>query len=273
MDYSISLKNGQILRGLIKSPGAHLRAVIILVHGHGEHIQRYIHWADLFNKENLGFTGVDLPGHGRSDGKRGHIQSFTVYHEMINVLINECKKTFPDTPVFIYGHSLGGLIVLDYLLRKHPAVMGSIVTSPTLRIGFEPEKYKLVLASIMKYIIPGLSQPTGLPVDFLSRDKDVVKNYKNDPLVHGEMSVSLFNGMMSNAKKALLHASDLKVPLLLIHGSDDRITSPEGSREFASKTRRAELKIWDGGYHELHNDLCRNEVMAHIISWINSKLA
>lgn len=187
MDYSIKLSNGQILRGFILSPGEKLRAVIIMVHGHGEHIQRYLTWAELFNKENIGFTGVDLPGHGRSDGQRGHVKSFSLYHEMADILINECNKTFPGIPVFLYGHSLGGLIVLDYLLKKNPEIKGSVITSPTLRLAFEPEKFKLVLASFMKYILPGLTQLTGLPVDYLSRDGEVVEKYKNDPMIHGKM--------------------------------------------------------------------------------------
>jgi alpha-beta hydrolase superfamily lysophospholipase len=138
MDYSIRLSNGQILRGLIISPGEKLRAVIILIHGHGEHIKRYNQLAELFNRENIGFTGVDLPGHGRSDGKRGHIKSFSLLHEMTDILLNECSKTFPDAPVILYGHSLGGLIAIDYLLRRNPKIKASVVTSPLLRLGFEP---------------------------------------------------------------------------------------------------------------------------------------
>ncbi len=272
MDYNIKLSNGQILRGLIMSPGEKLRAVIILVHGHGEHIQRYIYWAELFNRENIGFTGVDLPGHGRSEGKRGHIKNFSLFHEMIDILINECIKTFPGVPIFLYGHSLGGVIVLDYLLKKNPKIKGSIVTAPTLRLAFEPSKAKLVLASIMKNISPGLTQLTGLPVDYLSHDRTVVENYKNDPLVHGKMSVSLFNGFMSAADYSLSHASELKIPLLLIHARDDKICSLEGSRIFASKTAMAQIKIWDGAYHELHNEPFKDEVFAYLLNWLNSKL-
>ncbi len=272
MDYSIRLSNGQILRGLIRSPGEKLRAVIILLHGHGEHIQRYNYWAELFKRENIGFTGIDLPGHGRSDGKRGHIKDFSLFHEMLDILINESTKTFPGIPVFLYGHSLGGVIVLDYLLKRNPRIKGSVITSPTLRLAFEPAKTKLVLASVMKNISPGLTQLTGLPVNYLSHDKEVVENYKNDPLVHGKMSVSLFHGFMSAADYSLVHASELKLPLLLIHGREDKICSLEGSRIFASKTEMAELKIWDGGYHELHNEPFKEEVFKYILNWINSRL-
>jgi acylglycerol lipase len=273
MDFNIKLKNGQMLAGMIQSPGDNTRAVIILVHGLGEHIQRYAHWADLFKKEGIGIAGVDLPGHGRSEGTRGNIKSYARIEEMLDILLNTCKKTFPGLPIFLYGHSLGGNIVLDYLLRKNPKIKGAVVTSPFLRLAFEPPKIKLILASVMKNLVPGLIQPSGLNVNHLSHDVAVVEKYKNDPLVHGKISVSLFHSLMTAAKHSLAHAAELKVPTLMIHGSDDMIISSEGSREFASKTEMAELKIWEGGYHELHNEPFNDEVFAFIMNWLNKKLA
>ena len=178
MDFNIKLSNGQILRGFIKSPGENLRAVVILVHGLGEHIQRYKNWAGLFNERMIGFAGVDLPGHGRSDGKRGHIKNFTQTDEMIDILLNECKMTFPGIPLFLYGHSLGGGIVLDYLIRMNPKIRGAIVTSPWLKLAFEPDKSKSQLAAVMKSILPSLIQPTGLVVDHISHDQEVVRTTK-----------------------------------------------------------------------------------------------
>ena len=268
MDFNIKLNNGQVLRGIIQSPGENLKAVIIFVHGVGEHIHRYDHWAALFNKEGIGFTGVDLPGHGRSDGNRGDIKSYALLEEMIDILIKGCNQTFPGCPVYIYGHSLGGGIVLDYLLRRNPKIRGAIVTSPYLRLAFEPPKIKLVIASVMKHLLPGLIQPTGLNADHLSHDKDIVEKYKTDPLVHGKISVRLFDDSLASAKYSLAHASELKIPVLMLHGSDDMLTSPEGSLEFAGKTKMVELKIWDGGYHELHNEPFKDEVFKYIMDWI-----
>ncbi len=268
MDFHIKLRSGQILKGMIQSPGENLKAVIVFVHGIGEHIHRYDHWAALFNKEEIGFVGVDLPGHGSSEGRRGYIKNYAQVGEMIDILLTTCKKTFPGIPVFLYGHSLGGGIVLDYILHKDPRIKGAIVTGPLLRLAFEPPKIKLVLASVMKNLLPGLIQPTGLNPGHISHDETVVEKYKNDPLVHGKISVSLFHASMTAAKYSLSHASELKIPLLIMHGSDDLLTSPEGSREFAAKTNMAELKIWEGGYHELHNEPFKEEVFKYIINWI-----
>jgi alpha-beta hydrolase superfamily lysophospholipase len=268
MEFNIKLSNGQILKGMIQSPGENTKAVIILVHGLGEHVQRYLQWAGLFKNEGIGFLGVDLPGHGLSQGNRGNIRSYALTDEMISILLKSCKQMFPGCPVYLYGHSLGGGIVLDYILRKKPGIKGAIVTSPWLRLSFEPPKSKLIMASIMKNLIPGLIQPSGLDVNHISHDEAVVEKYSSDPLVHGKISVSLFDEAMSAAKYSLAHASELKIPTLLFHGSDDLITSPDGSREFAEKTSMVELKIWNGGYHELHNEPFRDEVFKYILNWI-----
>ena len=269
MDFNIKLSNGQVLTGIIQSPGENTKAVVILIHGLGEHIQRYYHWADLFKKEGIGFAGVDLPGHGRSDGRRGNIRNYALLYEMIDILLKSCRNTFPGVPVYVYGHSLGGGIVLDYLIRRNPKINAAIITSPWLRLSFQPSGMKLFLATVMKYLIPGLVQPSGLIVNHISHDETVIENYKSDPLVHGKISVSLFHGAMSAAKNALSHASDLKIRTLILHGADDLICSPEGSREFAGKNDNVELKIWDGGYHELHNETFKDEVFKFIIDWIN----
>jgi alpha-beta hydrolase superfamily lysophospholipase len=273
MDFNVKLSNGYILNGIIQSPGENTRAVIIFVHGLGEHIHRYQSWADRFKKERIGFAGVDLPGHGNSDGTRGYIKNYSLLREMIDILVVSCKKTFPGIPIFIYGHSLGGGIVLDYVLRMKPKIKGAIVTSPWLRLSFEPSPAKLAVASVMKYILPWLIQPSGLNVNHISHDESVVEKYRTDPLVHGKISIGLFNGVMTSAKYSFAHASELKVPVLIIHGSDDLITSPEGSKEFAGKTKLAELKIWEGGYHELHNEPFKDEVFKYIAGWIKGQIS
>ena len=273
MQYSIKLKNGQILRGFLNSPGEKTRANIVFVHGLGEHINRYTAWAESFNREKIGFTGLDLPGHGSSDGRRGHIISYSLTDEMLDILLKHINSTFPETPVFLYGHSLGGGIVLDYLLRKKPAVKGAIVTSPWLKLSIEPDKFKLTLVSVMKRIIPGLVQSSGLVQEYLSQDKDVINRYNSDPLVHDKISVSLAYNAMKAASHSLSHSHELEVPLLLMHGSSDMICSPEGSSGFATGTTRAELKIWDGGYHELHNEPFKNQVFEYIINWMTRILS
>jgi acylglycerol lipase len=272
MDISFRLSNGQTLRGLISSPGDNLKAGVVFVHGLGEHIGRYNKLIKKFAGEGLAFVAADLPGHGRSDGRRGVIRNYSVIHEMIDTLCGEFKKTFPGVPLFLYGHSLGGGMVLEYLISVSPKINGAIVTSPWLRLSFEPDKTKLFLAGIMKSILPTLVQPSGLVVDHISHDKSVIEAYKNDPLVHDRISVSLFHNAVSAGRYVLENAASVKVPVLLMHGSEDQITSPGGSSEVASKNNLVDLKIWEGGYHELHNELFSEEVHMYIINWIKNHI-
>lgn len=268
MDFNIKLNNGQLLKGIIRSPGENARALILFVHGLGEHLQRYNHWSDLFAGENIAFAGLDLPGHGRSEGRRGSIRSFSVLDEMIDILLKTATRTFPGVPVYLYGHSLGGGIVLDYLIRRNPKIKGAIITSPWLLLSIEPSKIKTMLASVAGRIMPGLVQQSGLNTIHLSHDESVAELYNNDPLVHNKISLRLFMAATNAARNSLRNASDLKIPTLIIHGSDDHICSPEGSKEFAMKTPMAELKIWDGGFHELHNEPFKEEVFKYIVNWM-----
>ncbi len=268
MDFNVRLNSGHVLNGYIQTPAGEPDGIILLVHGIGEHAGRYLSWADLFRHEKFSFAALDLPGHGKSDGGRGKIKKYSQLYEMIDILIETISKTFPGVPVYLYGHSLGGGIVLDYTVRFHPDVKGVIATSPWLRLSFEPPKTRIILAEAVKNILPGFVQATGLVTDYLSHNREVVDSYNNDPLVHDKISAAFFAGANASAKYALAHASDLKVPALLVHGSDDLICSPEGSREFASKTPLAALRIWDKGYHELHNEPFREEVFRYIMNWI-----
>ncbi|NMC40383.1 MAG: alpha/beta hydrolase [Bacteroidales bacterium] len=272
MDFSIRLKNGMQLRGFINSPGSHVKAFVLLVHGIGEHTGRYLEWAARFIKEDIGFLAVDLPGHGNSDGSRGVIPSYDLTDEMINLLIAEYKKTYPGIPLFIYGHSLGGGIVLSYLLRARPDIKGAIVTSPWLKLTFEPSPARIFLAKIMKSVFPSFVQPTGLNTAHLSHDSEVVRKYMEDPLVHDKISAGLFHSAVSASDYVLSNISQLDVPVLLLHGTDDLITSPEGSRAIAGKSDKITLRLWEGGYHELHNETFRDEVFDYILNWINGKI-
>jgi alpha-beta hydrolase superfamily lysophospholipase len=129
-------------------------------------------------------------------------------------------------PLFLYGHSLGGGFVLNYLIRKEPRLRGAVVTSPWLRLSFEPAKSKVNMAAVMKNIYPGMVSPSGLVIDHISHDREVVEKYRNDPLIHDKISVSLFHAAMSAAAFTLKNASTLKIPLLIMHGADDQICSP-----------------------------------------------
>jgi alpha-beta hydrolase superfamily lysophospholipase len=267
-ELSFTISDNTEIKGSALEPSGTCRGIIVIVHGIGEHFGRYSNWASRFATGGYAVYGADHPGHGLSGGKRGHILSYRLVDEITDRLISYGKKDFPGAPVVLYGHSLGGGIVLRYLLKRQPEICCAIVTSPWLKLSFEPPKVKVLMAKAVKSIVPSLIQPSGLVVSDISRDPEVVKDYLADPLVHDKISVSLFNEAMSAAEYCLQNSSLLSVPLLLMHGSGDKICSPEGSKLFAADSPNVDLKIWEGGYHELHNDIIKDEVFGYINGWL-----
>jgi alpha-beta hydrolase superfamily lysophospholipase len=247
-------------------------AVILLVHGLGEHSGRYAGWAARFNERGVAVRAFDLPGHGRSDGRRGLIPLPEKVFDTIDTVIGSIATEYPGVPLFLYGHSLGGSIVLNYLVRRKPEITGAIVTSPWILLTETPPKAKVLLASVAKRLMPGIAQASGLKTEYLSRDPEVVALYRKDPLVHAQISAGLYGWITDAAAETLARAAEINVPLLLAHGRNDMITSPAGSVQVAEAAPRATLKLWDEGYHELHNDLLKEEHFEFITGWIDTLL-
>jgi alpha-beta hydrolase superfamily lysophospholipase len=248
------------------------RAIIVLVHGLGEHAGRYAGWAARFNEKGVTLLAFDLPGHGRTPGRWGVVPSPEKVYDTIDEIIRETTGSLPGVPVFIYGHSLGGGIVLNYLIRRKPSVTGAIVTSPWVILSETPPAFKVFLAKMAGTLMPGMTQSSGLKTEYLSRDPEVVNAYRHDPLVHGQISAGLYLWMTGAAGETLARAGEITVPLLLAHGRNDMITSPSGSVQVAGSAPRSTLKLWDEGYHELHNDLLKEEHFEFIIEWMDTLL-
>ena len=248
-------------------------AVICLVHGMGEHTGRYAHVGAFFAARGMAVIGFDQRGHGKSGGKRGHTPSYGLLMESVAQLVETAAQKYPGVPLFLYGHSMGGNLALNYAIRNGKGIRAVVGSSPYLRLAFVPPAWKVNLARLMGKILPGLQQPTGLDVRMLSRDGAVVKAYEADPLIHDKMSVSYYLNIEDAGAWAVAHAAELKVPALVFHGTGDRITSHEATREFAEKSNGlAELKLWDGLYHETHNEPEKEQVLGFAADWIRAKI-
>jgi len=245
-------------------------AVILLVHGLGEHAGRYAEWAKRFNDTGVEMRSFDLPGHGLSGGKRGVVPSFDVLFDIIGSRLEKIKAERPGVPLFLYGHSLGGGIVLDYLIRRKPSLCGAIVTSPWISLTVPPPPLKVMMATTLKRIIPDMTSSSGLNADYLSHDKHVVSDYVTDPLVHNRISFRLFTEALKASDEVLKGAAGISLPVLILHGRSDMITSPAGSVEAASSMPSSILKLWDDGYHELHNEPFRDDHFTFIREWIDT---
>lgn len=248
-------------------------AVVGIIHGLGEHVHRYEHVVDYFHQHNIAVIGYDRRGHGRSGGKKGHTTSYKAFLDEIGQLAVEAEERYPHTPVFLYGHSMGGNLLLSYIIRRHPNIQGAIVSAPHIRLAFQSSAVMVALGRMMKGVFPGFTQPNGLDVEQISRDAAEVEKYKNDPYVHNKLTAITGMGMLESAAALDKYQGAFPVPLLLMHGGADGITDPQGSEDFAKRvTGDVTFKKWEGLYHEIHNEPEKEEVIALIVNWINEHL-
>ena len=250
------------------------RSVVVLVHGLAEHVMRYAHVAQHLNTHGHAVFGLDLRGHGQSDGKRIYVNRFSAYVDDLALFFAEVASRYPERPIFILAHSMGTTVALNFLLDHAPSVSGLIVTGTALVAGDDISPLLISLSGLVGAIFPKL--PTvALNSNSISRDPAVVEAYHKDPLV--------YNGRIpARTGAALNHAfgyirsrlRSLTLPILIMHGSEDQLTNPQGSRllyaGIASKDKT--LKIWRGLYHEVLNEPEKDEVLATITTWINERL-
>jgi len=249
------------------------KAVVVLIHGHGEHINRYRHVAAAFSQAGYALQGFDLRGHGQSDGQRGHTPSYQSLMDDIRDFITETQKRFPKLSVFLYGHSLGGNLAVNYALRLPQGLQGVIATGPWLKLAFDPPALQVMAAKLLNRLAPSFSLASGLNQSALSRDPEEVRKYAAEPLVHDKISARLYAGITTQGLWALEHAAELQIPMLLMHGSADQITSAPASREFAQKAGQlVTLRIWEGLFHEIHNEPEQVEVIQAMVTWLNQQL-
>jgi len=254
-------------------PNARPKALVALVHGLGEHAGRYEHVAQALTDAGYALVGFDLRGHGKSGGIRGHFPSLDIVMQDIKGFFVFLTERYPDIPHFLYGHSLGGLLVLSYALKNPRGLRGVIASSAGLRSPIHEQKAKLILAKVLGSLLPTVLLPSELEVAAISRDQNVIDVYNKDPLVHDRISLAFGKTGLSATDYVWNHAGEFSPPLLLMHGTSDRITYSHGSENFAKlaakKNADVTLKLWDGLYHELHNEPEQQQVLRFMIDWLD----
>jgi alpha-beta hydrolase superfamily lysophospholipase len=252
------------------TPQGKPKAVIILIHGLGEHISRYNHVAAALTGRGYAMVGFDLRGHGRSGGPRGHSPSNEAFMRDIDSMVKQAETRYPGIPQFIYGLSMGGLLVLNYILGRQPAFAGAVVSAPGLRSPVLDQKVKAMLARVLGTFLPSVTLSSALDANMLSHVPEVVDSYKQDPLVHDRVSLGMGKNLPKMIPWIFEHAGELNIPLLVMHGKEDKIVYIRGSREFAERAGdKVTLKEWDGLYHEIHNELGQQQVFDCMIDWLD----
>ena len=246
-------------------------ALICLVHGLGEHSGRYEHVAQRFTDAGYAVFAMDQRGHGNSGGTRGDV---TVDQSVSDIaeLVADAKDEFPGTPVFLYGHSLGGLMGMSYVVRRQPAIAGMVASAPALDSELRDQKAKFFMANLLGGVVPGVTIATGLDPNGVSRDPAVVAAYTSDPLVHDKGSLGLAKSTFQ-AMDAIMERTDFPVPLLIIHGQADTLTVPAASKRFADQVSGDVTLIeYPDMAHEPHNEPEQEEVMAEVLAWLTPRL-
>lgn len=254
-------------------PEGEPRAVLAVVHGIGEHSGRYHNLVDYFVPKGIAVYGFDHRGHGRSPGKRGHINDFGEFRADVAAFLKHVAQQQPNRPTILLGHSMGGLIVLNYALHHPDGYNGVIASAPHLgQPGISPVIIKI--SQLLSRFVPAFSINVGLDATGISRDSAAVEAYQADSLVHGLASARMGTELADAVDWTQAHAAEFKVPLLLIHGDADRLTDPQASERFFNNVKLADKKlvIYEGGFHESHNDTHRAQVMADFEQWIENHI-
>lgn len=254
-------------------PDEAAKATLIVIHGFGEHSGRYMNVVNHMILRGFAVYALDHRGHGRSPGQRGHINNFAEFHGDVKAFVSMVGEHMAGTPLFIMGHSMGGLITLDYVLRHPEGLQGVISSAPGLGIDGVPT-ILLFLASIMSRVWPSFSMDAGLDVHAVSRDPAVIKAYENDPLVHGKASARLSTEMQKAGDWCIANAHTLQLPLLMIVGTADILVSQDAIHHFYNNVTNPDKKIavYEDGRHENHNDIHYEEVVGNIGGWLEQRV-
>lgn len=249
------------------------RAVLLLVHGLGEHAGRYDALARRLNSWGFEVRGYDQYGHGESGGPRGGLSGDTRLLDDLADLVDSTRLRYPrDTPLILLGHSLGGLVAAQFVARHASRVDGLVLSSPALDPGLSPVQ-KLLLAVLPRWL-PNLRVGNGLRPQYLSHDPEVVRAYQTDPLVHDRISVRLASYIAHGGPAVVAQAPRWRVPSLLMFAGDDHLVSPEGSRAFAAAAPSCvESTEFPALYHELFNERDAAPVLACLQAWLDKHFA
>ena len=255
-------------------PEGPTRAAILLVHGLGEHSSRYEYFAGHCTARGFAVHALDHYGHGRSEGLRGHVERFSVYLDGLRALRDDVRGRDADLPLFLLGHSMGGLIAATFLGEDQASFRGCVLSGPALRSDAEPPALVLALVRLISWLAP-TAPLLGLDPAGVSRDPDVVAAYVGDPLVHhGKATARLITELASTMRATLAAAPTIELPLLVMHGDADVLTSPAGSQALHEAARSADktLKLYPGLYHEIFNEPERDQVLGDMSAWLEAHL-
>lgn len=255
-------------------PKSEPKAVVIIVHGYAEHSGRYAYVAEYLCGYDYVVETFDLRGHGKSEGKKTYVKSFDEYLKDLDQFLIRTRGKYPEKPIFLFGHSMGGAIVTLYAITRQPKVKGLLLSGAALKISDDISPLMLRLSPIIGFLFPKL--PTiKLDSTAVSRDPEVVKWYDNDPLNYRGGVPARTGAEINRATKCIQSQMEsIELPLLIMHGTADRLADPEASKKLYSRANSKDktLKLYEGSYHEILNDPEKARVMDDMMKWLDAHL-
>jgi alpha-beta hydrolase superfamily lysophospholipase len=248
-------------------PGAEVTFAV--VHGLGDHARRYERFAQAMTRYGFGTFAVDLRGHGKSAGRRGHVDKWSQWTDDVAAFVTHVEG-IAGGEVVPLGHSFGGAALLSTVLEhKLSNTKRFVISSPALRLKVQVPALKLTLGKAASRVLPRLTLNNEVDPKSLSRIPEVVEAYRTDPLVHNKISLRMYSEWTDACKRIFEHAREITLPFLILAGTDDRLIDPEGSRKLHQLDPSvSELRLLEGRYHEPFNDLDNEEVFSVIAHWL-----
>lgn len=249
--------------------------MIVVIHGMGEHGRRYDSFAQFFTKKGFMVVALDLRGHGESAGKRGHSSSFEHVLGDIDAFIKRQDKLFPQMQKVLYGYSMGGNFLLNFLLTRESNVLAAIASAPALKTSYAPAPIKAFFAKLIRLIYPSFTVSSGVNSKALYGVKkvqeDVLALVEKDPLLHNRISVEMALSSIEKGLWALDNACRINIPLLIMHGTSDKVTKHDASEDFIEQVENdlGRLKLYEGLFHNLNDKAYEEMILEDVLTWIN----
>ena len=246
------------------------RASVLIVHGFAEHSGRYDHVGQWLAARGFATHSYDHRGHGRSAGRRCHVERFDEYLDDLAIVLEQIRAERPEAPAFLIGHSMGGLVVATFARERKPGVCGVVLSGAALAL---PEgNSRIRIARLMRAILPRMRLDAGLDLQGLSTDARVIEAYLADPLVEGRMTASLAAELLGAVERTSPNGSQIALPILVLHGGDDPICPPDGSERFAAAARAGRFVRYPGLRHEIFNEPSHREVLDDVVAFLDEQL-
>lgn len=270
MESHFENKNNQSIYYQHWLPENEPRKILLLCHGLNEHSGRYQHLAEYFTRKGYGIYGFDHIGHGRSAGTRSFVEDFSTFTDPILIILEKISISYPDAPVYLVGHSMGGLIAAKFLIDYQEKISGAIVSGALVSVPDYVSDLTIKIGEILSKILPKL-RLIGIDKSALSKDPQVVDDYINDPLVYNGKSTARISSVINDGINYVAEkGAGISLPIMILHGGEDQICNPAWATYLHNlvSSQQNQLIIYDGLFHEIYNEPEQETVFNDILNWL-----